>query len=371
MDFCGRRTFLVTIALATLVSTGLVHSAAPELASGKNWPIFRGDSTSSGVAKTTLPDKLEKVWEFKVEGGAFDSTAAIVDGVVYIGDMDGELRALNLVDGKEIWKLETDGGFLAAPAVKDVQLDIELARDVEQVLLRHPERPTDGDHAAAFAAVGETQHDHLLIAARAQMAPIDLVAQQSAQRFAGVREILDRLEERRDVDRHIRSLRPQVPPAREQQRRQHVIGPACHADDVRSDRGAAVFAPTVRNRLKDAEDLARFGTKRAERRLAPLERIPDPRRALVARERKPSGLIESGADDAPLHVGVLPQVQRREMEPERLRAAQQALDGEEPRVLPVMRTQARGDELDVRDEVIGRLVRESRVVVGRLDPRRH
>ncbi|HUE72533.1 MAG TPA: PQQ-binding-like beta-propeller repeat protein, partial [Pirellulaceae bacterium] len=117
----SRRIFLVTIGLAAvlLAAGGLVQSAAPEPAGGKNWPIFRGDATSSGVAHTTLPVKLDKLWEFKVEGGAFDSTAAIVDGVVYIGDMDGELRALNLADGKEIWTFPTDSGFLAAPAVKD------------------------------------------------------------------------------------------------------------------------------------------------------------------------------------------------------------------------------------------------------------
>src|SRR5688572_16819187 len=116
------RQMLIAIAAlgAVLLGVGsVVQSAAPERTGAKDWPLFRGDATASGTAATKLPDKLEKVWEFKVDGGAFDSTAAIVDGVVYIGDMDGEVWALSLADGKEIWKFETDSGFLAAPAVRD------------------------------------------------------------------------------------------------------------------------------------------------------------------------------------------------------------------------------------------------------------
>src|SRR5688572_8060753 len=92
---------------AAVIGVGIVHSAAPT-PTGKNWPLFRGDATSSGVSQATLPEKLDKLWEFKVEGGAFDGTAAVVDGVVYIGDMDGEVRALNLANGDELWKFETD-----------------------------------------------------------------------------------------------------------------------------------------------------------------------------------------------------------------------------------------------------------------------
>ena len=84
----------------------------------KSWPLYRGDAWASGVAKSTLPDKLAEVWTMKVAGGAFESTPAIADGVCYVADMDGKLYALNLADGKEIWNFKIDGGFIASPSIR-------------------------------------------------------------------------------------------------------------------------------------------------------------------------------------------------------------------------------------------------------------
>ncbi|MCC9605254.1 PQQ-binding-like beta-propeller repeat protein [Blastopirellula sp. JC732] len=84
-----------------------------------DWPLFRGDPVASGVAAHALPDKLELLWKYKVEKGAFEGTPAVVDGVVYIGDLDGAVYALSLADGKELWKKSIDTGFYGSPAYRD------------------------------------------------------------------------------------------------------------------------------------------------------------------------------------------------------------------------------------------------------------
>ena len=83
------------------------------------WPVFRGNPKSTGVASGQLPADLALLWEFPVKGGAFEGTAAIVDGVVYIGDLDGTMFALDLDTGKPRWQTKTDLGFIASPAVRD------------------------------------------------------------------------------------------------------------------------------------------------------------------------------------------------------------------------------------------------------------
>src|SRR5438270_13592712 len=93
----SQRTGQLTLLLFALVSASAL--AKP----GKDWPLYRGDSLSSGVAQTTLPDKPELLWKYEVKGGAFESTATIAGGVVYIGGMDGTLFALDLASGKEVW----------------------------------------------------------------------------------------------------------------------------------------------------------------------------------------------------------------------------------------------------------------------------
>jgi outer membrane protein assembly factor BamB len=119
-----RRRFLAATAASGLLlsasrlSAADVQPASASASSAKSWPLFRGDTLASGVAKAALPEKLEVVWSMKVAGGAFESTPAIADGVCYLADMDGKLYALNLADGKEIWTHQIDGGFIASPSVR-------------------------------------------------------------------------------------------------------------------------------------------------------------------------------------------------------------------------------------------------------------
>src|SRR6185369_1040867 len=67
------------------------------------WPLFRGDPLQTGVASSTLPDKLEIRWKLQLKKG-IESTAAIVKDTVYVGCFDDHLYAIDLMTGKEKWK---------------------------------------------------------------------------------------------------------------------------------------------------------------------------------------------------------------------------------------------------------------------------
>ncbi len=86
---------------------------------GIQWPVFRGDPQGTGFTEITLPTELKVLWEHKVDNGAFESTAAIVDDVVYIGDLDGTLFALDLQSGEVKWEYKAEIGFVASPAVQN------------------------------------------------------------------------------------------------------------------------------------------------------------------------------------------------------------------------------------------------------------
>ena len=98
-----------------------LNIATAQEAAQDSWSLFRGNPQSTGVAQTTLPEKLELLWEYKIEKGAFEAAAVIENGVAYIGDLDGLLIAINMNDGKEIWryKSKSDIGFAGSPGVKD------------------------------------------------------------------------------------------------------------------------------------------------------------------------------------------------------------------------------------------------------------
>ncbi len=82
-----------------------------------DWPIFRNTPNQTGLAVGKLPEKLEVLWEFKTKDG-FESAAAVVNGVVYVGSYDQNLYALDAITGKQKWAYKA-GPFKAPPGVKD------------------------------------------------------------------------------------------------------------------------------------------------------------------------------------------------------------------------------------------------------------
>ncbi|HEY4636068.1 MAG TPA: PQQ-binding-like beta-propeller repeat protein, partial [Rhodospirillales bacterium] len=91
--------------LPYLPGAGLAQGTRPVAAPADAWPQFRGLPSLTGVSATAIPAAPKLAWAW--EGGeAFDSSAAIVDGVVYVGTATGELIAVGLADGKLRWRYQ-------------------------------------------------------------------------------------------------------------------------------------------------------------------------------------------------------------------------------------------------------------------------
>jgi len=104
----------VSLCLAACLH-GLAQTGATAKAR-QGWPQFRGNPQLTGVSGAELPDELALRWKARLPD-AVESTAAIVDGWVYVGCNDGGLYALNLDDGKEKWKHKTESPVRSSPTV--------------------------------------------------------------------------------------------------------------------------------------------------------------------------------------------------------------------------------------------------------------
>jgi outer membrane protein assembly factor BamB len=80
--------------------------------------MFRGDSALSGRAAGSLAADLKPLWTFKAQEG-ITSTAAVVNGAVYVGSLDGNLYALDLATGKVRWTYKATDEIKSSPAVRD------------------------------------------------------------------------------------------------------------------------------------------------------------------------------------------------------------------------------------------------------------
>ena len=108
----GVATLILSVMFVTLV-------AAPMMA--QDWPMFGQDLTNSANASQTSlttgnVGRLAPKWTFTT-GGDVSARAAVVDGVVYFPDWQGNLYALNADTGRVIWSHQLSDYGVAAGTV--------------------------------------------------------------------------------------------------------------------------------------------------------------------------------------------------------------------------------------------------------------
>ena len=74
---------------------------------------------SKQFTNTAFHKKPTVQWQFRVEGGAFDTTPLVHNDRVFIGDFDGNFYALDTNNGEQVWKAPGQIRFLAKASLKD------------------------------------------------------------------------------------------------------------------------------------------------------------------------------------------------------------------------------------------------------------
>lgn len=116
-----------------------------------DWPHVRGGAEGVGVATAPLPDQPELLWTFEAKEAAFEATAVILAGTVFIGDDTGRLHALALADGSIRWtQTYEDAGFSTAAVAAGERL---YTVDVDGVVRCH--QTQDGVVLWAFKTESE------------------------------------------------------------------------------------------------------------------------------------------------------------------------------------------------------------------------
>ena len=82
-----------------------------------DWPVFRGNTTQTGIAAGLLPEGLAVNWSFRSDDG-FQGSPVIAGQTVYIGNVEGRLYALDLASGNKKWEYKAGGIISASPAYR-------------------------------------------------------------------------------------------------------------------------------------------------------------------------------------------------------------------------------------------------------------
>src|SRR5215204_4995767 len=93
--------------------------AAQDAAPVPDVRTFRGDAARTGVQPGPSPVvPLATLWRFPTEDKV-SSSAAVVDGLLYIGSSDHHLYALDAQQGALVWRFDAGGNVVSSPAVEE------------------------------------------------------------------------------------------------------------------------------------------------------------------------------------------------------------------------------------------------------------
>lgn len=167
---------LLMVTMSSMEGAGAEPAAtAAEAAPADAWPMFRGTAAGTGRSASVLRLPLEVVWKRELSEAGFDATPVILEGTVYLGDLDGRLFAIRLSDGSVHWEDRSAAGYSSAAAAAEA---LVVAGDLEGIV-RGFDRAT-GRERWQHATEGEISGGPTLLPAGGRLPERVLVGSQDA-----------------------------------------------------------------------------------------------------------------------------------------------------------------------------------------------
>jgi eukaryotic-like serine/threonine-protein kinase len=161
----GVMFLVIGVASSSLVIRHPALSAEPP----SSWPQFRGNPLMTGVAPEPLKAPLKVHWSYEA-GESVESSAAIVNGTVFVGSQPGVLVALDLASGKPKWQYKASESGLgeSSPAVAR---DMVFVGDLDGVL--HAVGVADGKARWTFKTGAEIKSSPIIVGDRVLIGSYD------------------------------------------------------------------------------------------------------------------------------------------------------------------------------------------------------
>jgi len=84
-----------------------------------DWPAYQADNRRSSVTQTHIPGEVAQQWSIDLPANAFPTAPVAAGGLVFVGDRNGTVHALDAKDGGVKWRAYTGGPVYFPPAVAD------------------------------------------------------------------------------------------------------------------------------------------------------------------------------------------------------------------------------------------------------------
>jgi len=92
---------------------------APLEMTPEDWPTYRHDNARSATTPVRVSKQVRRLWEYKPQTPNQPTAPVTAGGLVFVGDSDGGIRALDAQTGELRWKAYTGGALQYPPALWD------------------------------------------------------------------------------------------------------------------------------------------------------------------------------------------------------------------------------------------------------------
>jgi len=122
------KTLLLLVA-AALAGCGNLHIQRSLRLDGNAWPTFGGSELRQNVASSSIEPPLTKAWEYDASAGFSPFCALVVDSVVLVGNLQGEVHAIAVTSGKKIGYVDFGSAISGVPATDGTTMFVPLGNE--------------------------------------------------------------------------------------------------------------------------------------------------------------------------------------------------------------------------------------------------
>lgn len=113
----GFVTMLICSALLTMTSCSGLRVPQPLKVDVNDWPMFGKLQSRTGFTAEAILPPLTAVWSYDVTGGFGPGSPLVVDSILFVGNLRGELHAVNTRTGKRIGWVNLGDAINGSPAI--------------------------------------------------------------------------------------------------------------------------------------------------------------------------------------------------------------------------------------------------------------
>lgn len=128
-------------AILVLLGACLLHGCSGKLILTRpleverdDWPAFGRTAEHTHEASGPVRPPLELRWEYDLGAGAAGGTPIVIDGIVFAGNLRGELHALSLEDGKRLGWTRLGDAVHGSPVFRSRTLFVPLTNTEESLV---------------------------------------------------------------------------------------------------------------------------------------------------------------------------------------------------------------------------------------------